>query len=73
MIDVYLVMQQPQGSDDNAFATEISGIFSSEEKAIKACRDNKYVYTKMTLDEQFPDETVNVVEWRWPTRERTDD
>jgi len=63
MTKVYLVMQQPEGSDRESEFSEISGIFSSSNKAIKACRNQRYCYAEVILDHQFPDETINGLNW----------
>lgn len=37
---------------------EIQGIFSTEEKAVKACTHDTYFVTEANLDEELPHETV---------------
>lgn len=40
---------------------EFQGIFSSEQKAISACRNKMYFIGEVILDEELPDETI---EWK---------
>ena len=56
---VYLVGQHrneyPEGN-----VWEWQGVFSTEEKARAACRNWRYFYTPLELDENAPDESVMV-------------
>lgn len=48
---------------------ELQGVFSTEEKAIDACRSSKYAYRPFDLDAEAPDETVETDDWVYPLLE----
>jgi hypothetical protein len=43
---------------ESGIVWEIGGVFSSEEKAIKACTDKNYFIGPIELDQKLPDETT---------------
>jgi hypothetical protein len=49
-----------QNTDIEGQGWEFQGVFSSEELAIKACRDWTYFIAPMTLDEEVPHETFEM-------------
>ena len=62
---VFLVLQYVNKEDHTH---EVQGIFSSEQKAIKACLDNNHCYGCFTLDEVLPIQTVEIESgWKFPT------
>lgn len=55
--ELWLVQQYPEGSN----VPEFQGVFSSEERAVAACRTDRYfVCGPITLDEEVPHESL---EW----------
>lgn len=42
---------------------EFAGVFSTEDKAVSACRDATYFIGEATLDEELPHETITT---HWP-------
>lgn len=53
---LYIVGQYKSGEYPN-IVWEFQGVFDTEEKAIEACRDRNYHYSKWVLNEQVPHET----------------
>lgn len=45
---------------------ELQGIFRTREKALKACRKSEYFIMRVMLDEQLPDETIQILEFEYP-------
>jgi len=45
---------------------EFQGVFSSEQKAIKACRNENYFYAPIELDKEIPDQTEEMPEVIYP-------
>ena len=52
--------------DYNGSIWEFQGVFSSEELADRACRNESYFYFPATLDEEFPDESFLPSEYNYP-------
>ena len=48
---------------------EFQGVFSTEDKAVRACRNENYFIYPCTLDEELPDERFAPMETRYPLRE----
>ena len=61
---LYTVLQI---TNEEANAFELGGIFSTEEKAIKACRDDNFCYIINELDYEYPLESVYGVTY-FPTK-----
>ena len=65
---VFVVLQYV-GDSQTDHTHEIQGVFSDEQKAIKACLDDNHCYGQFTLDEVLPLETVEIESgWVYPTR-----
>ncbi len=45
---------------------EMQGVFSTKEKAIKACRNYKYFIGSEILDQEIPDETTTFKDFEYP-------
>ncbi len=57
-MELWVVMQFMSGKNPDA-VYDFAGVFSSEEKAIAACRNWRYSYAPAILDEALPDERVD--------------
>lgn len=47
-------------------AWEVQGVFSSEKKAVAACRTQFYFVMPLTLDAEVPDETTDMADAYYP-------
>jgi len=57
-MNFFLVLQYKPKKDDK-WDYEVQGIFSTKEKAIKACRDRNYSIMSLELDKSLPHKTIN--------------
>jgi hypothetical protein len=57
MKELWLVGQYKSGKIGK-IVWEFQGIFSTEKKAVAACRNFRYFVEKVTLDQECPDESV---------------
>lgn len=58
-MQLWLVTQVKWNPDiEGAVIWEFQGIFSSEEKALAACRDENYTMAPAILDEELPHESL---------------
>jgi hypothetical protein len=51
-------------------AWEWQGLFSTEEKAVAACRNEDYFIFPIILDEELPDKTINIQDAYYPKEVR---
>jgi len=55
---VFIVSRHKCTTPDGDHLFEIQGVFTSEEKAIAACRDENYGYGPEVLDQELPHEST---------------
>ena len=58
---VWVVGQWYREAEDGRQVWEMAGVFSTEEKAVAACRTANYFVGPLPVDTEFPHETVE-----WP-------
>jgi len=63
---LYLVAQTREWISEDQVQWDFQGIFSTEEKAIAACRNWDYCYMPVKLDEELPDERYIPDGWIYP-------
>ena len=56
-MDLWIVGQYVSG-ERGSVVWQLSGVFDSKEKAVSACRTWEYFVGSVTLNQQFPHETV---------------
>jgi hypothetical protein len=69
---VYVVTRHKGTTPDGDHLFEIQGVFTSEEKAIAACRDENYGYGPEVLDQELPHESTVWPGYRYPHAPKVD-
>ena len=59
------------GTENNVW--DFQGVFSSREKAVAACRDERYFVGPAELDEPLPNEQIEWSGCFWPTKKERED
>lgn len=65
MGEIVWVVGQFRKEVDGGMVWDMQGVFDSEEKARAACRNWRYFYTSLVLNENAPDDVV-LVDVHWP-------
>jgi hypothetical protein len=58
MTQLWIVGQTRTSDEESALEWDFQGVFSTEERAVAACRDSSYFVAPATLDKELPNDML---------------